>query len=197
MFNLSRRLRRIVVWVLTNWHSRRSSQEIPWQELEDKLFQFASREIRLFAREKSDETFYGFAFDCNSDYGQVGLCYNTPEHLANRQREQSKSATARSLKWALGDWKYPGVQSITFDSVLAAWVDEDEVDEDEEDDDQESPNTTAFMRVACRVLVRLEAAGVFESMSRTEDFQTFAKDHDESESAAWKRLAGLGWRVLF
>ena len=54
---------------------------IDWPALEACLFRLSAREIRRFAAAHAAETFYGFMFDCNSEYGQVLLCLNTPESL--------------------------------------------------------------------------------------------------------------------
>lgn len=58
-----------------------SMRYIDWPGLEDRLYTLCVEELRRFARSHRDETFYAFALDCNSEYGQILLCLNTPDAL--------------------------------------------------------------------------------------------------------------------
>jgi hypothetical protein len=196
---------------------------IDWVKLEDRLYSLCVEEIERFAQAHADETFYGFALDCNSDYGEVFLCLNTPEDLHQRAVHYSTAPLSPGweeigrrmaerfgipyeppplksveenedrLRWSLGDWKYHAFNSDQWhtewepfqEAVTDASMDEDD------DDSSSSELQTQFMRAACRVLLRLESAGVFEALQRTDDFKTWVADHDESHEDSWERLASV------
>jgi len=84
--------------------------EIDWPTLEDRLFDLAAQDIKRFASKHRDETFYGFAFDCNSEYGNVLLCLNTPdslrqtaiEYATNPPNQEAYDAIERNMEAILG-----------------------------------------------------------------------------------------------
>ncbi len=115
---------------------------VDWTSLERVLLRLTDADIRRFASRHSDETFYGFAFDCNSKYGEIGLCLNTNRALRaqrkapdpnaafwaaldkklnlgekpNSPRDASTPQRRRSpnLRWSIGDWQYQGFNSKEF-----------------------------------------------------------------------------------
>ena len=184
--------------------------KINWGSLERTLLQLTEADLRRFAKRHAHETFYGFAFDCNSEYGEVGLCLNTKE-LLKAQREapdpnaaffasldrklgldsDSGAMATRVSRWDLGDWGYQACNSRTFDRGLRrfqAIVTERCMLEDEDQRTFMKPTQTRFMKAACRVLLRLERRGAFDVLRRTGNFSTLARDHDEAESIARWRL---------
>ncbi len=196
---------------------------IHWTELEDRLYDLGAADIERFAAAHPTEEFYGFALDCNSAYGNVLLCLNTPKFLraaisgshlppevkdgyekAKRSIEEalgmkvyedeSEMAPEKreiELRWSLGDWKYQGFNSDAFDSGWRSFegaVHKCCVDEEEDEETFMTPTQDHFMRMACRVLIRLESAGVFNTLNRTHDFETFVADHDEWDEESWRRL---------
>jgi hypothetical protein len=74
--------------------------DIDWQALERLLVELSKADIQRFAAEHRDETFYGFAFDCESEYGQVLLCLNTPDDLHRVAVQYSKGDTPGKAAWA-------------------------------------------------------------------------------------------------
>ncbi|MEC5126637.1 hypothetical protein VSU19_07750 [Verrucomicrobiales bacterium BCK34] len=54
-------------------------EPVDWQNVEDVLFRLTVNDISKFAEEHPEVEFYGFAFDCNADYGQAMPCLNTPD----------------------------------------------------------------------------------------------------------------------
>lgn len=114
---------------------------IDWELLEQTLYDFTKTDIELFSKTFPRERLYGFAFDCNSEYGQVLLCANTEEDLRKQAEKYAKGdspnaeafrkisekfglepsqpsddvdAEIDELRWALGDWKYQGFESAAF-----------------------------------------------------------------------------------
>jgi hypothetical protein len=195
---------------------RRTPPKIAWDSLEQTLLRLTKADLRQFAKTHRREVFYGFAFDCNSEYGEVGLCANTNE-LLKAQREApdpnaavwaaidkklglgggSPAKPARMSRWALGDWNYQGFNSKEFDR---SWRRFDSIvikrcmDEKEDERTFMTPTQTRFMEAVCRVLVRLERDGAFDVLQRTANFSTLAMDHDEPESTARARLRRIRLR---
>jgi len=92
---------------------------IDWKQLEDRLFDLAIREIDAFAKKHAGESFYGLAFDCDSESGEILVCLNTRDGQAEVARRfeghpqmyRGKSATeiAAELEWDVGGWKYHAI----------------------------------------------------------------------------------------
>ncbi len=84
--------------------------KIDWPTLEDRLFDLAAKDIARFAAAHGNETFYGFALGCNSEYGNVLLCLNTPdflqecatEYAAHPPNQEAFDDICRSIEETLG-----------------------------------------------------------------------------------------------
>lgn len=193
------------------------SDVLDWSEIENLLFDLAIADIASFATAHPDEAFYGFAFDCNADYGQALLCLNTPEHLELASRGEHLPAEvsagyeklrkklglvpdrtppderAKELRWSLGAWKYQDFNSPRFDQSwmpiqkqIRSAAFPDVVDESQER--MRLALAQEFLKTVCRVLIRLESSGAFDSLNKTGDFQAGVFDHDEWEATSWERL---------
>jgi hypothetical protein len=46
-------------------------------EIKKQLLDFSINGVENFLNEHSDLEFYSFAYDCNAEYGEVNLCFNT------------------------------------------------------------------------------------------------------------------------
>lgn len=185
-----------------------------WPTLEKTLFRLAADDIQTFAEGHSDETFYGFAFDCNSEYGQVLFCFNTPDEFQQRAKYYATKprhlGLARSLDEQFGTnyeqqvsqkprktpeeyedklrWKLGDWKYQGFNSPRfeSEWESfEDMVTEACLFRNAAKQN---FMAAVCRVVIRLESDGVFHSLNRTDDFKVYAADHDEVAADSWERL---------
>jgi hypothetical protein len=189
---------------------RRTPPKIAWDSLERTLLRLSTAELRRFAKKHPKEAFYGFAFDCNSEYGEVGLCANTNE-LLKAQRAASDPNAAfwasldkklglgggspptkqRKSRWDLGGWDYQGFNTTAFNRVWRQFqsaVTKQCEGEEEDAHTFMTPTQARFMEAACRVLVRLKRGGAFDILQRTRNFATLAIDHEESESMARTRL---------
>jgi hypothetical protein len=196
---------------------RRTPPKIEWDSLERTLWRLSKAELRRFAKKHAREAFYGFAFDCNSEYGEVGLCANTNE-LLKAQREapdpnkgvwaaidrtlglggESLAKPRRMSRWELGDWDYQAFNSKAFDRnwrPFQSIVTDQCMGEEEDERTFMTPTQTRFMEAVCRVLVRLERDGAFDVLRRTANFSTLAVDHDEPESTARARLRRIRARA--
>ena len=178
---------------------------IDWDAFEAQLLDSTTREIATFAAANASTPYYGFMFDCNSDYGQVLLCLNTDESL-QKQAESYKTGNAdlyardtvedikRSLRWNAGDWEHQGFNTDSFDDDLSEFesaVSDATMDEEEDEETFMTPTQDRFMKSVCRVLLQLEQANAFDCLRRTADFQVFVADHDETDDDSWGRLKML------
>ncbi len=62
--------------------------------IERILSELSIEEIELFAKEHSEEQFYGFGYDVNAVYGEVILCFHSLQaldHIANNVSEVERS----------------------------------------------------------------------------------------------------------
>lgn len=175
---------------------------VNWSRLENRLYDLSVDALRSFAAGHPDEVFYGFMFDCNGEYGDVGLCLNTEEDLRETIRKRYSHYSQEmilELRWCAGDWKYQGFNT-NFDELSqrfrSGWEAlqekvQDQCDEDDEDcdeDEDENPTVIHFLESVCRVLLRMEATDAFACLHRTADFGTLVCDHDESLEDARSRL---------
>ena len=168
-----------------------------WKRLEETLRRASAEAIGTFASAHGGESFYGFALDCNPDYGEVLLCLNTEAGLARtaagHYADWSPREVEGRLRWSLGDWRYHAFNteppcaeawerawSATVERIQEAFAEA----EDAEADDMEE----RFLVSACRVLLALEKDGAFDALGRDPGFKTLVAGHDEVIEDSWARL---------
>ena len=168
-----------------------------WDEVEQTLFRAALTAMQRFASRHADETFYGFSFDCNADYGEVLLCLNSEKALAEWARRHypsySQEEIDRELRWNSGDWKYQGlnqdedyaqawekVWGPTQEKIHAAYL--------EAADEEADEFLEIFLESVCRVLLRMERENVFAGLNKEPHFKALVTNHDELLEDAWERL---------
>lgn len=179
--------------------------DINWKELEKTLLSLTKNSIEWFGSEHEDEVFYGFAYDCNSQYGDAGICFNTEDSLRKLAKKMYPKMSAKKvndeLRWDPGDWEYRGVNYDSIYNVEASWEMEWEpfssklhkiiaahrVDSIEAFKSV-SRITDCFLTAVCRVLIELETSDVFNCVNKTDDFKVFAVDNDEDLAEGWHRL---------
>ena len=158
--------------------SLQSPAKLNWAAFENTLVRLTIAEVERFATKHAGETFCGFAFDCNSQYGEVGLCAET-------------NGFERASRWELGCWEYQGFNRKVFDQAwrgFQAVITARCVGEEEDRRTFMTPTQSRFMDAVCRVLVRLEVRGAFDVFKRAGNFATLALDHHESVFSAQARL---------
>lgn len=172
-------------------------QEIDYNKIQKELLAFTKTEVSNFLTEHPNEIFYAFAFDCNAEYAEVNLCFNTESAfsalLSESQSGKYKASyqTAEQineLKYNTGDWEY---QSFSTQYVLG----EDELfgDEDDENEDEDGePNkaiTENLLLHFSKVLIEFTKTEEFQKIPKTPDFKVFCIDHDEDLDEAELRLS--------
>ncbi len=179
-----------------------NDKAVDWKEIEDALYQIGMHYTLAFAPLHHDERFYAFAFDCNADCCAVSACLNTEESLGKFAREhqqkwpklygeKTQEQLQKELRWSLGDWEYEcsTAFSLAWQPIQDALRNAVPWDVD---DEQALPNfRESFIRMACRAMIRLESAGVFNLLNRTEDFKIFVAGHDEIGDQGWNRLESV------
>ena len=166
--------------------------QFDWTTFEIALAALLEEEVRGFATQHPDEQFYAIALDCNAQYGDILICANTPEALdAIAQRFAASEAggmdDARELmRWGVADWKYAG-----FNLHAPQWQKRYKAILPIGDELHQPEDIEAFLETVCRSLIRVERAGVFESLSRTPDFRIACMDHDEDMVQGDERLERL------
>jgi tetratricopeptide (TPR) repeat protein len=176
--------------------------EADWTRLEQAVLKLTGDAIADFADRHGHERFYGFAFDCNADYGDVQPCLNTEESLRAsvarcRGRPPWEGATeaeiAARLRWNPGDWAYRAfADEERWRGTLQPFADrvqESVFAEDESDEDGGTPGR--FLETVTRALLRLEKEGAFAPLRRTASFATLVIDHEEDEDEARARMRWL------
>lgn len=173
------------------------SREADLKKIEDLLYSLSAKSIRQFASEHPNESFYGFGFDCNSEYGDVLLCANTEADFQKTAQEYIKKwdyteENLADLKKNYGDWKYQGF-NVSHTHWDEKWRPVSSAIEDfvfsEETDEQGAAFLDELMRCFTRALLRLEADGIISELKQDEGFVISIFDHDEREEAAEKRLS--------
>jgi hypothetical protein len=166
-----------------------------WPQLERKLFDLASTDVHNFGGKHSSESFYGFAFDCNAESGDVFLCFNSVTDLRERAEEyhlrhpeKTVAYFEEELRWRLGDWKYHEFNSegfyVTWTPLrLSVWnicMNSDTATSEQA--------ASQFMVSATSVLARMEVMGIFDSINRTPDFKTIAINLHDSLEHGWQKF---------
>lgn len=173
-------------------------EEIDFNKIQSELLAFTKTEVSNFLAEHPNEVFYAFAFDCNAEYAEVNLCFNTESAfstlLAESQSGKYKASyqteqQINELRYNTGDWEY---QSFSTKYVLS----EDELfgddDEENEDEDSGSAITENLLLHFSKTLIEFTKTEEYQKIPKTPDFKAFCIDHDEDLEEAELRLSSLG-----
>ncbi len=139
-----------------------------------KMTEFAIQEIKKFALEHQDETFYGFSIDAS------GLCLNSLEKLEETLEEYAKQypkyleeERRLEVKRNTGDWAYQEFAAFTEDCGF----DEEAYDYHYYASDEKQKNTR-YARAMDQVLENLRKSDAFDSLKKTGDFFITRVEHD-------------------
>ncbi|KAF2079410.1 DUF4303 domain-containing protein [Flavobacterium sharifuzzamanii] len=164
-------------------------------KLKKQLIDFTIQGVAEFLKNNSSLEFYAFAYDCNAEYAEVNLSFNTMEdfnetlkdYQNGRFSENYKTDEAiKNLKYNTGDWEY-----LCFDSINVLTEEElNKIYNDFPDDDYKSWNifVEELMELFCESLIEFRNSKVYRSIPKSKDFISFCIDHDEDFEDAEKRL---------
>lgn len=164
-------------------------------EIKKQLLDFTISSVEHFLNEHPDYQFYSFAYDCNAEYAEINLCFNTENEFkktlqyyqTGKYAEQYQSEVEiNDLKFNTGDWEYQCFETI---NVLT----EDELTKIFNDlpaDDYKSWNAFIenLLEFFCEVLIDFSKTATFNKILKTDHFLAFCIDHDENFEEAMIRL---------
>lgn len=168
-------------------------------KLKTQLLDFAINAVETFLKEHPDLEFYAFAFDCNSEYAEVNLCFNTEDDfkltLNNYQsgkyaKEYQSQEAINELKFNTGDWEYQCFDGI---NLLTEQELEMILGENSEWDDYKSWKKflKSLNELFSETLIDFSKTETFQKIPKTAGFLAFSIDHDEDFEDAIKRLEKL------
>ena len=173
------------------------------EKIKSQILDFTIKGVEKFLKENPDLEFYAFAFDCNAEYAELGLCFNTEtsfqETLKNYQKgefavyyktevsERYKTEEGiKSLRYNTGDWEFQ-----YFDSLNVFSNDElDKIFSQLPDDDYKSwvEFVSNLLDLFTESLVEFAKTKTYAKIPKTKDFICFCIDHDEDFDDAIERI---------
>ena len=166
------------------------SKQLDVDKIKKELLLFTQENVAKFLKENPDLIFYGFAFDCNADYAEVNLSFNTENSFEKTLHSYQTGRFAESyqteekiydLKYNTGDWEY-----ICFATIYVLTDEEAAEIYDFETEYEKQAND--LMNLFGEVLLDFTLTDEFNNIPKTDDFKILCLDHDESIESAELRL---------
>lgn len=163
--------------------------------LKKKLLDFTIQGVSKFLKKHPNLSFYAFAYDCNIEYAEVNLCFNTEDDFQKTLFEYQNGKYAEyyqteedieDLKYNTGDWEYQ-----CFDTIYLYSNEEiDEIMNQIPEDDYEKLNDFLedMLLLVSEVLMDFTKTEVYAQIPKTEDFIAYTIDHDEDFIDARERM---------
>ncbi len=165
------------------------------EKIKTDLLTFTIQGVENFLFKNQNLEFYAFAYDCNSEYAEVNLCFNTEldfkktlEHYQKGEfsKYYQSENEIKDLKFNTGDWDY---QCFETTNVLS----EEQLTKifnDLPDDDYKSWNEFIeyLTKIFCECLIDFTKTETYKKIPKTNDFLAFCIDHDEDFEDAIERL---------
>jgi hypothetical protein len=152
-----------------------NSHDVDWAAAEEKLVREATTAFREIAVEYRDDELYGVCFECDLVYTAVQAHANTNEGLREYAKRFDTSPDVsideqiELARWDVGGWHYfPIFETPDFADIAEAFR---QLVQKVGGHEAEMMMKDDMMEMACRAVVRLERAGVFDSLRRTPEFR--------------------------
>ena len=164
------------------------SKHLDTNKIKKELLLFTKESVTEFLKVNNDFNFYAFAFDCNAEYAEVNLCFNTEISFEKTLRSYQSGEYAKyyqskesinELKYNTGDWAY---QCFATTYVL---TDDESADIYE---DYMERQVDDLMKLFCDALLDFTLTEEYNNIPKTEDFKILCCDHDESIEDSELRL---------
>src|SRR5262245_43977095 len=178
------------------------SHAVDWTTVEQSLVQEFTTGFREIAIEYPDAEFYCLCFECDLVYTGVQAHANTNEDLrksAKKYLQKSGKSGAvtieqqmEQLRWDVGSWGY--FQLLTTPDVAEIAAAFQQLVQKVDGYKAEMLMKGDLLDMACRSIVRLEQAGVFEALRRTPDFRVmciYREPAIESDEETAQRLSRI------
>lgn len=164
-------------------------------KIKKQILDFTIRGVEHFLSENPDLAFYAFAYDCNAEYAEVSLCFNTEAEFQKtlKQYQTSKYSAeyksgqdVKELKYNTGDWEYQ-----CFDTLYVFTEDElNKIFSEQPEDNYKS--WSLFVRellvLFTESIIEFTKTETYAKIPKTKDFLVFCINHDEDFEDAIKRL---------
>lgn len=163
-------------------------------KLKQEILDFTIKGVSSFLKKNSKLEFYAFAYDCNAEYAEINLCFNTLfdfektlDYYQNGQFGQNfkSDEDIRDLKYNTGDWEYQCFETI---SILSGDELNDIFNGFPDDDKSWNEFVESLMELFCECLLEFRDTLTFKSIPKSKDFVSFCIDHDEDLKIAKERL---------
>jgi hypothetical protein len=192
--------------------SRSSKPAVDWEAAEEKLLADATKHLpkiaKAFAKNSPGAQLYGLCFEGDLVYTAVQAHANTEaglrEYAERAQRPNPPIKPRPSFpdwtveqvmehwRWDVGGWKHmPFYSTPEFSDIAAAYQ---RLADDIGSGEAEIAMKDDLMTMACRAIVRLERAGVFDPIPQTPEFRVLciyrerAIESDEESARRLKRI---------
>ena len=164
------------------------------QQIKQTILDFASSGVQTFRQNNPGLVFNAFAFDCNAEYAEINLCFNTEEGfsktLNNFRKKNPKDILNEEevlhFKYNTGNWVYQcfDTTNILTDAQL------DEIFQTMPDDDYQTwekfiDDLKLLFTESLQSFIQTE---IYKNIPKTKDFITYCIDHDETVEIALKRM---------
>ena len=173
------------------------------EKIKKQIIDFTIKGVEDFLQENPDLEFYAFAFDCNAEYAEIGLCFNTETSFQEILKSYQKGEFAeyykaevskhykteegiKSLRYNTGDWDYQYFDSINVFSNQEL----DKISNEFPDDNYESWEkfVSNLLELFTESLVEFAKTETYAKIPKTKDFISFCIDHDEDFDDAMERM---------
>lgn len=164
------------------------------EKIKQQLLEFTIQGVEKFLKQYPELEFYAFAYDCNAEYAEVGLCLNTIECFEETlQRYQHGYAEhyqtveqINDLKFSMGDWEFLG-----FDMFFVQQIDDIYNQLPKDDDQSKNEFIESVMILFSEVILEFTQTETYKAIPKTPDFIAYAMDHDESFTDIIPRMLSL------
>ncbi|MEO8534540.1 MAG: DUF4303 domain-containing protein [Flavobacterium sp.] len=164
-------------------------------KIKEQIINFTIKGVSEFLKNNPELEFYAFAYDCNAEYAELNLCFNTLldfektlDYYQNGKfgQKYKSDEDIRDLKYNTGDWEYQCFESMNIlsdeelNDIFAGFP----------DDDYRSWNefVESVRELFCECLLEFRSTKTFESIPKSKGFISFCIDHDEGLEIALERL---------
>lgn len=170
------------------------------QEVKNTLLAFTIEGVEQFLAENPALEFYAFAYDCNAEYAQVSLCFNTETDFQETLKDYQSGEYAEyyqteedinDLRYNTGDWEFQCFDTINVlsDEELTAIFNEIYPEKKKvEDYTLWNEFVESLMHLFCEVMIDFSQTDTYKKIPKTSNFISYCIDHDEDVETAFERF---------
>lgn len=163
-------------------------------QLKKTIVEFTIRAVQQFLQEHPGLVFYAFAFDCNAEYAEINLCFNTETDFSKSLNHYQTKFTKnyqneediRDLRFNTGDWEYQ-----SFDTIYVLTDEQlNEIFQTMPEDDYQTWQKLieSLLTLFTEALQDFTKTEVYQLIPKTDNFTPFCINHDEDFEDALRRM---------